>query len=142
MRILALSFLAALCLMLGSCSKEHGDLIDTLPVNPEITSLTFHGVPVDSVALAWDYADDDAVDEYRIYMGMYISLGGGIDDTLCLGSTSARSFGYKDAGLGVEDEDFCDFGLCDPAYTYTYFRVSAVINGVEGTPGWREYAAP
>ncbi len=139
MRTLALFFGLALLLGLGSCSKEHGDLIADFPAMPEITGARLAGAEADSVYLSWTYAGARAVDEYRIYVGVRVNYGYGIFDTLGFwAATGEQNFAYQDPGLASVDPDLCEqFGVCDSAYKYAYFRVSAVVGGEEGIPGWR-----
>ncbi len=140
MLLLALAFTASL-LALGSCSKEHEELLADFPL-PVITSA--QRVGTESVQLEWRVADAAGVDEYRLYVGLYANLGfTELDVDSLYTATAATSYLYEDPGLAYIDEDLCaEIGLCDTLYTYAYFRVSAVRAGAEGLRGPRAFVAP
>ena len=131
MLLLALAF-TALTLVLGSCSKEHEDVLAVLeaPV-PRITSA--QRMDTESVQLEWTVADAAGVDEYRLYVGLYANLGfTELDVDSLYTTTTETSYLYEDPGLAYVDADLCEqAGLCDTLYTYAYFCVSAVRGGNE-----------
>jgi hypothetical protein len=96
------------------------------------------------VHLTWSYVDHATVDEYRVYVGLYIDFGYGVFDTLVLeGTTADREFFYDDPGLALESEEICEaLDLCDPLYTYTQFRVTAVNNGLESVASEKAFPTP
>lgn len=144
----SLVVILGLAMLVGvfSCSTKHGDLVSSLPILPEITEARLGGEVVNRVELSWTYADDHLMDEddvYNVYVGLRVVFGASVFDTLSAspaGSTSDTEFSYMNTNLGLPAEDLCDeAGLCDPLYTYTYFRVSAVIDGVETVAGHRVF---
>ena len=140
MRTLALFLIMALLLGAASCSKEHGELLDSFAAIPELTEARLGGANADSVYLSWTYPHAADVDEYRIYVGIYINFGyAEFDELIFTGlATTDTSFVYYDEYLPYEDEELCEqFGLCDSIYKYTYFRISAMVGGEEGKLGWR-----
>jgi hypothetical protein len=138
--LLALAF-TALALALGSCSKEHEELLNAFPL-PMITSA--QRVDAESVQLEWSVEDAATVEEYRLYVGLYANLGfTELDVDSLYTATTATSFLYEDPGLAYVDDELCaEAGLCDTLYTYAFFRVSAVRDGVEGVPGPRAFITP
>ena len=130
MILLALAF-AALTVALGSCSKEHEELFGG-EGPPRITSAQRMGT--ESVQLEWTAPDAAGVDEYRLYVGLYVNLGYAVLDTMAFyEATAASDFLYEDPGLATVDADLCEqFGICDTLYTFAYFCVSATRDGSEG----------
>lgn len=131
----------AFTLALGSCSKEHDELLSRFPL-PMITGA--QRVDAESVQLDWTVEDAADVEEYRLYVGLYANLGFAVLDSMAFyASTASTSFLYEDPGLAYVDEELCEeAGLCDSLYAYTYFRVSAVRDGEEGVPGPRAFVTP
>ncbi|MBM4119066.1 hypothetical protein FJ251_15290 [bacterium] len=131
MLLLALA-LAGLTLLLGSCSKEHEDLLTVLegPV-PKITLA--QRLDPESVQLEWTVPNAGGVDEYRLYVGLYVNLGYAVLDSMAFWqATSEPELLYEDPGLAYVDPVLCEqAGLCDSLYVYTYFCVSAVRGGEE-----------
>lgn len=146
--LITLGAFLTLGLLLGACSKEHGELLSSFPL-PLISEAKL--ASAESVQLTWSVDDPIGVEEYRIYAGIYANLGFSELDTMSLaGTATGTSYLFEDEDLdevnpwigndGENDIYLCDdFGLCDSLYRYTYFRVSAVRGGLEGQPGPRVF---
>lgn len=133
--------LMLLALALGSCTKEHEELVGGFPL-PRIT--TAQRVDPESVQLEWSVEDAAGVDEYRVYVGLYANIGYAVLDSMAFWqATDQPELLYEDPGLAYVDSSLCEqAGLCDSLYAYTYFRVSAVRGGSEGVPGPRAFVTP
>jgi len=138
---LLIAGLVLVALALGSCSKEHEELVGGFPL-PRIT--TAQRVDAESVQLEWSVEDAAAVDEYRVYVGLYANLGYAVLDSMAFWqATDQPELLYEDPGLAYVDSALCEqAGLCDSLYAYTYFRVSAVRAGSEGVAGPRAFITP
>ncbi len=143
MRKLILLFAISLLVGLFGCSKRHNDLTFQIPITPIITSADL-SPSEDSVHLVWDFEDHDLVDEYRVYVGIYLTFGQSVYDTVTLAQiTPDRDAHYDDPGLALMNEQVCELlNLCGPTHEITQFRVTAVIDGVEGVASERVFPTP
>ena len=126
--ILALVLVVAL----AGCSKKHNDLILTFPEIPVVT-LADMNQSHDSVHITWTFEDAAQVTEYRVYVGLYLEGFFGVyDETVLAGTATVQEYFYDDPGLLIINENLCNqIGMCGEAWTYTQFRVTAVVNGIE-----------
>jgi len=131
MRQTILLLVLVLAAGLAGCGKQHGDLLESFPL-PRLSEATL--VAGDEVHLAWSLTDTAGVDQYKIYVGLYVY---GAETVAVFDSTTAMEYDYIDANLSQIDPDLCAVGACDSVYKYTYFQISAVRGGVEGVAGPR-----
>jgi len=117
---------AALLAGLAGCGKEHGALLESDFPAPLVTRAQL--TAPDTVALAWEMAASETVEQWMIYVGLATYVAGyGYVDTLSLAdSTEVMGYDYWDTALTWEDE-----ALGDSLYKFTFFRVAPVVNGVE-----------
>ncbi len=121
----------------AGCSKKHNDLMITFPEIPVVTTANMNQSH-DHVTLNWTFSDHSNVTEYRVYVGLYLEGFFGVyDETTLAHTTNAQEtadqqYIYADPGLLIINEELCNqIGMCGEAWTYTQFRVTAIVNGVE-----------